>query len=212
MPAASKEHLNARATAAIPILRQPYIDSSAAILYILHIVTETRTVDRSDRPRTSMAKSLFPNTASKVVHSQGDQARFVRSEKASEFGWSVADNAESSLFSAARAVYAQPLNVMEDVHTVIAEPECNPQDREDRGVWRRSVEFSFTLTFPFAPTWSIETISWTVWRLQQNSFNAVDATLPVLFQYTLKLTNSFPEFGNDFAWRLLLHAIARLSS
>lgn len=45
------------------------------------------------------------------------------------------------------------------VKSTIEDAEWIPDpEREDRGVWKRSVQFDTTVTLPFAPTFSTETI------------------------------------------------------
>lgn len=87
------------------------------------------------------------------------------------------------------------------VKSTIGEAEWIPDpERKDHGFWKRSVRFEATVTLPFAPTFSTETIECKV----STYILRVSAELSDL-QYFLNFTASFPGAGNDIELHVPIH-------
>jgi hypothetical protein len=56
-----------------------------------------------------------------------------------------------------------------EVQAMVEEPQWIPKDK-DRGIWKRSVQMTPRLVFPFSPSLSTETLDWQVlpFRLRRN--------------------------------------------
>ncbi|KAJ6495360.1 hypothetical protein C8R45DRAFT_1133836 [Mycena sanguinolenta] len=184
------------ATLSLPDL--PSYPISALIPYSLHIVTETKTLDRSDRPEKHR-KPLFPlpptqtSELSQVLRRKIEYVVHERSTTYEDQGkdtfdlhksQSLVDNTASSRVQREQTAQTQPMESVREVDAVVDEPEWIPKDEKGRGIWRRSVHFTSTLAFPFAPTTNTETINWT---------------------YTLQFTIPFPGIGNDLDLQLPIH-------
>jgi len=71
------------------------------------------------------------------------------------------------------------------VKSTVGEAEWIPDpEREDYGVWKRSVRFETTVTLPFAPTFSTEIIE---------------------CKYSLNFAVSFPGIGNEIEFLVPIH-------
>ncbi|KAJ6451701.1 hypothetical protein C8R47DRAFT_299037 [Mycena vitilis] len=176
-------HVNA--TLSLPELAS--FPVATPIPYTLHIVTETKALDRSDRPEDKHGKPLFPappTDSSELTQEIRRKTEYHVKEKWAKHdekkketfdlhrGRSLAAAAESARVQAGTTAHEAST---EAVQAVVDEPVWVPQDK-GRGLWRRSVRFNSTLTFPFAPTWSTETAEWA---------------------YTLQFVLPFPGIGND---------------
>ncbi|KAF7344463.1 Arrestin-N domain-containing protein [Mycena sanguinolenta] len=184
------------ATLSLPDL--PSFPISTPIPYTLHVVTETKTLDRSDRPEKH-GKPLFPLPPTQtpelsqvlrrkieyVVHEKLITHKEKRKDTFDlQKSQSLVDNTASSRVRRAQTTQTQPMESAQEVDAVVDEPEWIPKDEKGRGIWRRSVHFTSTLAFPFAPTASTETINW---------------------EYTLQFTIPFPGIGNDLELELPIH-------
>ncbi|KAF8146959.1 hypothetical protein K438DRAFT_1868348 [Mycena galopus ATCC 62051] len=191
------DYSHAHATVSLPDLASfPIV---IPIPYTLQIVTETKPLNRSDRPEDKHGKPLFPappthsSEVQQVLHRKTEYAvrdKLLPHEKSGQDTFdlrksqSLADNTESStLFRRTHAAHAQPMEPAE-VHAIVDEPEWIQKDEKGRGIWRRSVRFTSTLTFPFAPSFNTETLHW---------------------GYTLKFTIPFPGMGNDLELEVPIH-------
>ncbi|KAF7360512.1 Arrestin-N domain-containing protein [Mycena venus] len=176
------------ATLSLPDL--PSFPIATPIPYDLSIVTETKTLDRSDHPEDKHGKPLFPapptqaSELSQVLRRKIEytvRQRILHEEKRKDTfdlqqSQNLANNTESSVVRRTQPADTQPIEPTGQVHVVVDEPEWVPKDKKDRGIWRRSVHFTSTIAFPFAPTCSTETLEW---------------------RYILQLTIPFPGIGND---------------
>ncbi|KAJ6495372.1 hypothetical protein C8R45DRAFT_1133893 [Mycena sanguinolenta] len=142
------EYSHAGLTLSLPDL--PSFPSAASIPYRLHIMTETKTVDRTERPENKHGKPLFPvpPTQSAKLQLKLWQMTQIRASEKTEH---VKETFNLQL----------PPPHTRNVNAVVDEPEWVPKNNsEDRGFWRRSIHFNSTLNFPFAPTTSARTLEW----------------------------------------------------
>jgi hypothetical protein len=143
----------------------------------LDVITETKTFDRSDRPEDKHGKPLFPapptesSELKQVLRRKTDfrvHEKWVKHEEKRKDTFdlqstqSLEDNTKSPADRRAQGAHSVSTDSPRVVHAVVDEPEWIPKDEKGRGIWRRSVHFSSTLAFPFAPTFSTETIDWVV--------------------------------------------------
>ncbi|KAJ7037959.1 hypothetical protein C8F04DRAFT_1090779 [Mycena alexandri] len=148
------------------------------IPYSFHITTETKILDRSDRPEDKHAKPLFPappTQSSKFTQTlrRHTEVRVHGRLRHLEDAFDL-QGIRNIDTASARAVQA-----------VIDEPEWVPRDdSKGRGFWRRTVHFNSTLAFPFAPTFRTETLDW---------------------MYVLQFVVPFPGLGNDLKIQLPIH-------
>ncbi|KAJ6451707.1 hypothetical protein C8R47DRAFT_1229712 [Mycena vitilis] len=145
------DYSHVHATLSLPELAS--FPVATPIPYTLHIVTETKPLDRSDRPEDKHGRPLFPAPPT----DSSELTQEIR-RKTEYTGRSLAAAAENARVQAGTTTHEAST---EAVQAVVDEPAWVPQDK-GRGVWRRSVRFNSTLTFPFAPTWSTETAEWAV--------------------------------------------------
>ncbi|KAJ7503134.1 hypothetical protein B0H11DRAFT_619688 [Mycena galericulata] len=167
------DYSNARVTLTLPSL--PSFPIATPIPFSFHVVTETKVHPRSDRPEDKHGKPLFPepptrsSQLSPVLVRQASVRVRGRSRLVTDtFGLQGIRGS-----SQARAVQA-----------TVDDPEWIPKDDKDRGIWRRTVHFNSTLTFPFAPTSNTQNLDW---------------------QYALQFVVPFPGIGNDLKIRTPLH-------
>ncbi|KAJ7125252.1 hypothetical protein C8R44DRAFT_782710 [Mycena epipterygia] len=173
------DYSHACATLSIPDLRSFPI--ATPIPFNLEVETLTKLVHRSDRPEEK-GKQLFPappalSSEVKQILKRTAEIR-VRSKTCyAEDTFDLQHIRRLDAiggFSHARAVQA-----------VAEEPEWIPKEgKEDRGIWKRKVHFKSTLTFPFAPTFSTETLDWT---------------------YVVQFVVPFPGIGNDLKLQFPIH-------
>ncbi|KAJ7772019.1 hypothetical protein DFH07DRAFT_803422 [Mycena maculata] len=139
----------ARATLSLPDL--PSFPIATPIPFTLHIMTETKSVHRSERPEDKHGKPLFPapptrsSELTRDLHRQTEvrvrsRTRHVNDTFRLKQGIPSSGDGQSA---------------------VVNEPEWVPQEDKDRGIWRRTVQLNSTLVFPFAPTFKTETLDWT---------------------------------------------------
>ncbi|KAJ7125248.1 hypothetical protein C8R44DRAFT_135090 [Mycena epipterygia] len=149
------DYSHARATLSIPNL--PSFPITTPIPFNLEVETQTKLVHRSDRPEEK-GKQLFPapplrSSEVKQVLRRTTEIRARRLTRRAEDTFDlqgIRSFGDIERVSRARAMQA-----------VAEEPEWIPKEgKEDRGIWKRKVHFNFTLTFPFAPTFSTETLDW----------------------------------------------------
>ncbi|KAJ6588690.1 hypothetical protein B0H19DRAFT_1100705 [Mycena capillaripes] len=189
------DYSHVHATLSIPDL--PSLPVATPIPYSFDIVTETKPVDRTDGPEDKHGKLLFPVPpiqSSELTQALRRQTEYhVRGkwngnhhEKRKttydlQSGRTLADDTEHRKKT---DDHVEPIANTEAVHAVVDPPEWIPKDEKGRGIWRRSVRFNSTLTFPFAPTSSTETIDWT---------------------YTLQFVVPFPGLRNDLKLEVPIH-------
>ncbi|KAJ7856188.1 hypothetical protein B0H14DRAFT_2578921 [Mycena olivaceomarginata] len=157
----------------------PQFPISTPVPYTLHVVTETKTLDRSDRPEDKHGKRYSPSRLLSPLICFAPQHRIHRSRSQA-----LASTTEMKKVRRAQTAPTQPMEPAGEVHTITDEPEWVPKDDKERGIWRRSVRFTSTLAFPFAPTSTTETLRWS---------------------YTLLFTISFPGIGNDLKLEVPVH-------
>ncbi|KAJ7223745.1 hypothetical protein B0H12DRAFT_1150561 [Mycena haematopus] len=183
------------ATLSLPDL--PSFPILTPIPYTLRIVTETKTLDRSERPEKH-GKPLFPvppTQTSQVLRRKIEYTVLdgsLHEEKRKDTfdlqkSQNLVDNTASSRVRRAQTAHTQPMESSPQVDAVVDEPEWIPKGEKDRGIWRRSAHFTSTLAFPFAPTINTETIDWA---------------------YTLQFSVPFPGIGNDLDLELPIHLSA----
>ncbi|KAJ7185448.1 hypothetical protein C8R46DRAFT_379581 [Mycena filopes] len=148
------------------------------IPYSFHITTETKTVDRSDRPEDKHAKPLFP---APPLHSTKLKQTLTRHTEIRVRG-RVRDQGDTFDLQGIRPMSST--SSARPVEAIVDEPEWVPKDDKGRGFWRRTVHFSSTLAFPFAPTFRTETLDWA---------------------YALQFVVPFPGIGNDLKLSLPIH-------
>jgi hypothetical protein len=170
------------------------------IPFCLHIVTETKTLDRTDRPEDKHGKPLFPAPPTLSGQVQQELLRFSQVRVHNRMRH-VEDRFDlqgiRGLGDVERVVRKRGVEAVAD------EPEWVPKDaNKSSGFWRRSVRFNSTLDFPFAPTSSAESLEWNV-RDEAPVF--VSATLTCPSQYALQFTIPFPGLGNDLKLELPIH-------
>ncbi|KAJ7300754.1 hypothetical protein DFH08DRAFT_907930 [Mycena albidolilacea] len=190
------EYSRVHASVSLPDL--PEFPISTPIPYNLHVVTETKTLDRSDRPEDKHGKPLFPvppTQSSELTQVFRRKAKYtVRDVGLHEetrkdtfdlhTSQTLANTTASKKVRRAQTTPTQSVEPAGEVHTIIDEPEWVPKDDKGRGIWRRSVRFTSTLAFPFAPTCTTETLRWS---------------------YILLFTVPFPGIGNDLKLEVPVH-------
>jgi hypothetical protein len=194
----------------------PEFPISTPVPYTLHVVTETKTLDRSDRPEDKHGKPLFPVPPTQpsdlfrrnIEYTvQGRGLGLHREKKKDIFNLhrsqALANTTEMKKVRRAQTAPTQPMEPAGEVHTITDEPEWVPKDDKERGIWRRSVRFTSTLAFPFAPTSTTETLRWSV-REFCSCFTGPISNV-FLVQYTLLFTISFPGIGNDLKLEVPVH-------
>ncbi|KAJ7496773.1 hypothetical protein FB451DRAFT_1208742 [Mycena latifolia] len=172
------DYSHAHATLSIPDL--PSFPIATPIPFSFHVVTETKEMDRSDRPEKH-GKPLFPapptlSSELTQILRRGTEIRVRGSTRHSDDTFDLQGIRHSS--DARRGAQTRAVNA------VIDEPEWIPKDGKDRGIWKRSVHFTSTLTFPFAPTFNTETLDWL---------------------YVLQFEVPFPGIGNDLKLEFPIH-------
>lgn len=167
------DYSHAHAILSLPDL--PSFPIATPIPFSLHITTETKTVKRSERPEEKPGKPLFPAPPTGLsqlklgLHRETTvRVRGKCLELEDNFDLqAIRDIRDTEKVKQARSV---------PVQAVVDEPEWVPKDAKDRGIWKRTVHFNSTLTFPYAPTFSSHTLTW---------------------HYTVQVVVSFPGIGNN---------------
>ncbi|KAK7013179.1 arrestin-N domain-containing protein [Favolaschia claudopus] len=169
------EYSGVHASLSLPDL--PSLPSSTPIPYTLHIMTDTKTLDKSDRPEDKHGKPLFPapptqlSELSLVLHRR---AKYIVRDSGVDH---VAERKDSfDLQNVPRRIHRPSTDLLVDDATWI--PDASS---EERGVWRRSVRFMSTFVSRFAPSCRTETLKW---------------------MYTLEITIPFPGMGNDLTLKV----------
>ncbi|KAJ7163765.1 hypothetical protein C8R46DRAFT_325594 [Mycena filopes] len=168
------DYSHVSATLSLPDL--PSFPIATPIPYSVHIVTETKTLDRSESSKNS--NSLFttpPTRSSQLTQTLRRRTDYRVRDCDTEFN-DVIDE-PFDLQKARSLADDDGVECTPAVEAVVEEPEWIPKDDgKNRGVWRRSARFTSTITFPFAPTFSSKTLVW---------------------QYTLEFIVRFPGMKND---------------
>ncbi|KAF7344477.1 Arrestin-N domain-containing protein [Mycena sanguinolenta] len=166
-----------RAALSLPDL--PSFPITTPIPYIIHIVTETKTVDRTEQPADKHGKPLFPVPPAQSVNLQMNLRRTTQVRARTRTSH-IDDTFD---LQSVRHLPGPPRR--RNVEALVDEPVWIPkEDSKDRGFWRRSVHFNSTLEFPYAPTTSAETLNWI---------------------YALHFTFPFPGLGNDIKIQFPIH-------
>ncbi|KAJ7754566.1 hypothetical protein B0H16DRAFT_1542796 [Mycena metata] len=189
------EYSHVYATFSIPDL--PSFPIATPIPYSFQIVTETKTVDHSDHPDDKHGHPLFPapptlstdltqilcrkiecRVRTDNIFSR-TKPKYTHHEKRTETFDLQKNRRLEEKDRKAPTDYGQTESITctQAVEAIVDEPEWIPKDHKSRGIWRRSVRFTSTLTLPFAPTLSSETIDW---------------------QYILQFVVPFPGLTNNF--------------
>ncbi|KAJ7869108.1 hypothetical protein B0H14DRAFT_292448 [Mycena olivaceomarginata] len=169
------EHSRVYATLSLPNL--PSFPIATPFAFCLHIVTETKTLDKTDRPEDKHGEPLFPPppTQFKQVKQELKRTTQVWVDK------DITRQLENTFD-------LQEVRSSADAKQVVrkqATSEWVPKDTDENcGFWRRTILFDSILNLPFAPTTSSKTIAWT---------------------YTLHFTIPFPGIGNDLDLELPIH-------
>ncbi|KAJ7185446.1 hypothetical protein C8R46DRAFT_379489 [Mycena filopes] len=165
------EYSHVYATLSIPDL--PSLPIATPIPYSFQITTETKTLDRSEHPADKHGHPLFPapptlstdltQVLRRKIECRVREGKTLHEEKKRESfdlqkNRSLAEKDQKH--SHADAVDSEPAVSTKAVPAVVDAPEWVPQDQKNRGIWRRTVRFTSTLTLPFAPTRTSETIDW----------------------------------------------------
>jgi len=130
----------------------PSFPIATPIPYSFHVVTETKTLDRTDRPEDKHGKPLFP-----APPIQSDKLEKIMRHRTEVRVRNSVDRVKDTLGDVDAATQRRA------VEAVVDEPEWVPKDADKgRGFWRRSVHFNSTLAFHFAPTFSTDTLKWVV--------------------------------------------------
>ncbi|KAJ7689771.1 hypothetical protein B0H17DRAFT_1065849 [Mycena rosella] len=151
---------------------------STPIPFSFHIVTETKVIDRSDRPEDKHGKPLFPAppTSSTQLTQVLRRQTEVRVRDIIRYEEDTFDlQGTRNLGDAAQ---------LRGVDAVVDELQWIPKEGKDRGVWRRGAHFNSTLSFPFAPTVRTKTLDWL---------------------YVLQFVVPFPGIGNDLKLEFPIH-------
>ncbi|KAF7344476.1 Arrestin-N domain-containing protein [Mycena sanguinolenta] len=170
------EYSRAAVTLSLPDL--PSFPIATPIPYSLHIVTETKTIDRTERPEDKHGKPLFPippaHSGQLLLNLHRTTQVRVRTRTRH-----IEDTFD---LQTVRRLSEPPKR--RNVEAVVDEPVWVPKDTKDRGFWRRSVHFNSTLDFPYAPSTSAETLDWI---------------------YALHFTIPFPGLGNNLKIQFPIH-------
>ncbi|KAJ7496776.1 hypothetical protein FB451DRAFT_1208747 [Mycena latifolia] len=138
--------------------------------------TRTKPILRTDSPEDKHKKPLFPAppTESADVKLFFHRAASIRANRKLGTG--------NDSFRTQGGL-GDPTST--NVKTTIEDAEWIPDpDKKDRGVWKRTVRFETTVSLPYAPTFSTETID---------------------CKYFLRFTVSFPGIGNDLKLNVPIH-------
>jgi hypothetical protein len=133
----------------------PSFPIATPIPYSFHVVTETKTLDRTDRPEDKNGKPLFPAPPTQSTNLKQVLRRRTTVRVRNRYRH-IDDSFD--LQGIRSFANAQPAKV----EAVVDEPEWVPRDDKNRGFWRRTVHFNSTLAFPYAPTFSTEALDWLV--------------------------------------------------
>ncbi|KAJ7603727.1 hypothetical protein B0H17DRAFT_1026531 [Mycena rosella] len=173
------DYSHAWATLSIPDL--PSFPIATAIPFSFHVVTETKVMNRSERPEEKPGKPLFPAPPTKsgqltqVLHRETEIRVRGRTRHAE-------DTFDLQGIRSLRDI--ETVKQLRAVEAVVDEPEWIPKDTKDRGIWRRAVHFNSTFSFPFAPTYSTQNLDWV---------------------YFLQFVVPFPGIGNNLKLQFPIH-------
>ncbi|KAJ7655687.1 hypothetical protein DFH06DRAFT_481925 [Mycena polygramma] len=142
------EHSHARVEVQIPNLTS--LPRATPFPLTLRIETRTKPMFRTAGPVDKYDKPLFP-----APPSQSAEVKLFF-EREARIRAQRRDGTGKDSFQTHGGL-GDPTT--SSVKSTIDEPEWIPDpEREDRGVWKRSVQFDTTVSLPFAPTFSTETI------------------------------------------------------
>ncbi|KAJ7935250.1 hypothetical protein B0H13DRAFT_1950194 [Mycena leptocephala] len=168
------DHSHARAEVKIPDLTS--FPRATPIPLKLCIETRTKPMSRTAAPVDKNNKPIFP-----APPTQSAEVKLFFQREANIFverrNGTVKDSFQT------HGGFGDPTST--SVKSTIEEPEWIPDpEREGRGVWKRSVRFETTVSLPFAPTFSTETVD---------------------CKYSLCFNVSFPGIGNDMKFYVPIH-------
>ncbi|KAJ6566514.1 hypothetical protein B0H19DRAFT_1352068 [Mycena capillaripes] len=167
------DYSHARVILSIPDL--PAYPIGTPIPIRLQISTETKLVRRSDRPDRH-GKPLFPappTESSRLKQVLRRVTEIVVRGKTSH----QTDTFDLPMTQGLGNVEMQRVKSLCEVQAVVDEPEWISKEK-DRGIWKRSVQFTPTFLFPFSPSLSTQTIDWQVISFHLWT-DAVDPLSPV---------------------------------
>ncbi|KAJ7715299.1 hypothetical protein DFH07DRAFT_762811, partial [Mycena maculata] len=166
------DHSYARAILSIPDL--PSFPIATSVPFSLHVLTETKLVQRSDTPEDKYKKPLFPAPPTR----SSDLTQILCRQAEVRVPACRSRHIEETFD-------LQGIRSLGDIdrvtEAVTEEPEWIPKEDKDRGIWRRTVHFNSSLMFSFAPTFSTDTLDWA---------------------YVLHFIVHFPGMGNDLKIRM----------
>ncbi|KAJ7270107.1 hypothetical protein B0H12DRAFT_1008969 [Mycena haematopus] len=166
------DHSHARAEVKIPDLES--FPRATALPLSLCIETRTKPMARTNAPEDKHNRPLFP-----VPPTQSADVELFFEREASI----RAQRRNGTAIDSFRTYggFGDPSN---SVKSEIEAEWIPDPERENYGVWKRSVRFETTVTLPFAPTFSTETIE---------------------CKYSLNFTVSFPGIGNNIELHVPIH-------
>ncbi|KAJ7503091.1 hypothetical protein B0H11DRAFT_2361119 [Mycena galericulata] len=173
------DYSHARTTLSIPDL--PSYPIATPIPIRIQVSTETKLVNASDRPEDKHGEPLFPappTQSSQVTQVLRRVAEVIVRDRTRHVKETFDLQGIRSLDDLERVAH--------DVQAIVDEPEWISKD-EHKGIWRRRIHFNLTLAFPFAPSFSTETLDWL---------------------YELHFVVPFPGIGNDLKISLPIHLSA----
>ncbi|KAK7057673.1 arrestin-N domain-containing protein [Favolaschia claudopus] len=182
------DHAHARAKVKIPELES--FPRATPVPISLYIETRTKPMALTAIPADKYNKPLFP---APPTHSAEVKLFFER--EASIRTWRksavVADTFPT------RSVFGD-LNTSVDADVEAAQWIPDPE-RKDYGVWKRSARFDTTVTLPFAPTFSTETIDSKYFLHFQLSFPGMGNDLELHVPISLHPAHTCPSFALNYA-------------
>lgn len=173
------DYSHAHATISMPALRS--LPIATPIPFSFHVTTETKVVNRSDRPEDKSGKPFFP--APPTRFSQVTQVLRRQTEiRARGRVRHIVDSFDLQRTRNPRDV--ENTEQAPTVQVVVDEPQWIPKDGQERGIWKRAVHFNSTLSFSFAPTSSTQILDWL---------------------YFVQFVVPFPGIGNDLKLQFPIH-------
>ncbi|KAJ6590002.1 hypothetical protein DFH09DRAFT_1307458 [Mycena vulgaris] len=160
------EHAQVKAELVLPDL--PSFPMVTGIPFSFHVLTKTKKVDRDDledkHGKLFPAPPTSPADVELILHRRGRMRVHHKSEPMEDKFELTGSLGDKAAVNRVRMTVDQP----EWIHT--------PDQKEDKGSWKRAVHFDGMLSIPFVPTFTTETAEW---------------------HYFLRFKVDFPGIGND---------------
>ncbi|KAJ7496772.1 hypothetical protein FB451DRAFT_1162889 [Mycena latifolia] len=160
------EHAQAKIEVVLPDL--PSFPMSTNIPFSFHVLTKTKTVHRDDledkHGKLFPAPPTSPADVELHVYQRGRMRVHNKSEPLEEKFELTGSLGDKAAINHVRTTVDQP----EWIHT--------PDQKEDKGSWKRAVHFDGVFSLPFIPTFTAETVEW---------------------HYSIRFKVEFPGIGND---------------